>query len=236
MNFKNMKTTFLNITAVTLAITMLQSCLKSNDDYSELVPNAVVTVKPDGNSFYLQLDDETVLYPSNLTKSPFGDKEVRAFTNYKDDKNIDGKKTVIVNWLREMLTQETDESKGSKEADIKEYGNDPVEIINLFPTVCEDGYLTLRFEAPWSRNSAVQHRISLITGTDKDDPYTVVLRHNAFDDEQDVIATSYVSFRLDKLPDTKGETVTLKVKFLSPEGEKTAKFDYKTRPSDSVKE
>lgn len=45
----------------------------------------------------------------------------------------------------------------------------------------------------------------------------------------------YVAFRLNSLPDTKGETVKLKVKFLSPRGEKTAEFEYKTRPSDSGK-
>lgn len=232
-----MKTTkLITIAAAAAAACTLQSCLKnSGNDWDELVPNAVVTVKPSGESFYLQLDDNTVLYPSNMTKSPFGDKEVRAFTNYREESAGSGKITVHVNWLRELLTKKTDETKGSEEADRTEFGNDPVELINAFPTVCEDGYLTLRFATLWGRYTNIKHRVSLITGTDPEDPYTLVFRHDACNDEANVEADGYVAFRLNSLPDTKGETVTLKVKFMSPSGAKTAEFKYRTRPDDTEK-
>lgn len=69
-----MKTTKLFTTGAIALTTMaltLTSCLKDDGtDLDALVPNAVVTVKPSGDSFFLQLDDNTVLYPSNITKSP----------------------------------------------------------------------------------------------------------------------------------------------------------------------
>ena len=104
------------IALTTMALT-LTSCLKDDGtDLDALVPNAVVTVKPSGDSFFLQLDDNTVLYPSNITKSPFGDKEVRAFTNYKEEGKKDDKQMIHVNWMKELLTKQTDATKGSEEA------------------------------------------------------------------------------------------------------------------------
>ena len=65
----------------------LQSCLDDNDKYYyvEGFPNALVTVKnaTDG-SFFLQLNDSTTLLPTNMSSSPFGDKEVRALVNYDE--------------------------------------------------------------------------------------------------------------------------------------------------------
>lgn len=208
-----------------------------NDDYvsyDDVLPNAVVTVKPDGDSFYMQLDDSTVLYPSNLTRSPFGDKEVRAFTNYRIEPS--GNNSVYVNWLKELLTKQTVETEGSVADDDNKYGNDPVELIDAFPTVCEDGYLTLRFRTLWGRYTSVKHEVNLVRGVDPEDPYTVEFRHNAHGDGKEVLSDGYVAFRLDKLPDTKGQEVDLKVKFTSHDGAKTVTFKYKTRPSDSETE
>lgn len=220
--------------AVMMAAALFQSCLKDDDRvrYSDIVPNAVVTVKPDGDKFYLQLDDSTVIYPDNVQKSPFGDKEVRAFINYRVISQEAGSQVGYVNWFRELLTKNTVATQGA-DKDEASYGNDPVEIVNAFPTVCEDGYLTLRFRTSWGRYGSVQHMVNLITGVDPEDPYTVEFRHNANGDMKDVISDAYVAFRLDQLPDTKGEKVTLKVKYISPDGYKTIQFKYRTRPTDS---
>lgn len=222
------------LAAAMLAAASLQSCLKDDGpSYSELVPNAVVTVKPDGDKFYLQLDDSTVIYPTNMSKSPFGEKEVRAFVNYKIESEKDGEQQGFINWMNELLTKQTAVSEGSDDQNTKKYGNDQVELINAFPTVCEDGYLTLRFQTWLGSFSNEKHEVNLLTGVDENDPYTVEFRHNAHGDSPDVLSDGYVAFRLDQLPDTKGKTVTLKVKFNSPRGERTAEFKYRTRPSDS---
>ena len=222
--------------AALLAAASLQSCLKDDGpSYSDLVPNAVVTVKPDGDKFYLQLDDETVLYPTNIDKSPFGDKEVRAFINYKVETEKKGEQTGYINWFKELLTKQTVASEGSDEKNDEKFGNDPIEIVNAFPTVCEDGYLTLRFETWWGYSGNTKHEVNLLTGIDPDDPYTVEFRHNAHGDLAEVLSDGYVAFRLSDLPDTKGQTVTLKVRFNSPRGIRTAEFKYKTRPGDEEK-
>lgn len=223
----------LAVAAIAASAASLLSCMKDDGvSYSDVIPNAVVTVKPDGDKFFLQLDDSTVIYPSNVAKSPFGDKEVRAFINYRVESEVKGEQTGFINWFRALLTKQTVESNGV-EADIEKYGDDPVELVNAFPTVCEDGYLTLRFRTMWGRFGSVQHEVNLITGADPEDPYLVEFRHNAHGDLDEVISDAYVAFRLDKLPDTAGKTVKLKVRYKTPSGEdKTVSFDYKTRPGD----
>ena len=219
--------------AIAASAASLFSCMKDDGiSYSDVIPNAVVTVKPDGDKFFLQLDDSTVIYPSNMDKSPFGDKEVRAFLNYRIENEVKGEQTGYINWLRALLTKQTVESKGT-DSDIENYGNDPIDLVNAFPTVCEDGYLTLRFRTVWGRFGSIQHEVNLITGVDPEDPYLVEFRHNAHGDLNEVVSDAYVAFRLDRLPDTKGKTVKLKVRYRTPSGDaKTVSFDYKTRPGD----
>ena len=217
--------------AASMALVSFTSCDKSQDGipYDELIANAVVTVKPDGNSFYLQLDDSTVVIPSNLTKSPFGNSEVRVFTNYRIESQEKGRQVGHINWMRQMLTKKTVASQGV-EKDKEEYGNDAVDVVNAFPTVCEDGYLTLRFRTYWGRTNSVQHTVNLVTGVDASDPYLVEFRHNDGGDVKEVEADAYVSFRLSELPDTEGKTVKLKVRYKTPSGDnKIITFNYKTR-------
>ncbi|CEN49239.1 conserved exported hypothetical protein [Capnocytophaga canimorsus] len=75
-----------------MAALTLQSCIK-DDNMIDLRPTAVVTVRPQADgSFFLQLDDVTKLTPTNMKKSPFGNKEVRALVNYtKENSNTKSK-------------------------------------------------------------------------------------------------------------------------------------------------
>ncbi len=217
--------------AASMAMVSFNSCDKSQDGipYDQLFANAVVTVKPSGDTFYLQLDDSTIVKPSNLTKSPFGDSEVRAFTNYKVESQTKGEQVGYINWMRQMLTKQTVASQGT-EKDKEEYGNDVVDVVNAFPTVCEDGYLTLRFRTYWGRSSSVKHTVNLVTGVDESDPYLVEFRHNDGGDLKEIESDAYVSFRLSELPDTEGQTVKLKVRYKASSGDnKIITFDYKTR-------
>ena len=135
-------------------------------------------------------------------------------------------------WLKALLTKQTVASEGA-EKDAEKYGSDPVEIIDAFPTVCEDGYLTLRFRALWSRFNYIKHEVNLVTGVDPSDPYLVEFRHNDHGDIKEIPTEAYVAFRLNQLPDTEGKTVKLKVRYNAPSGKtKTIEFNYKTRPGD----
>ena len=66
------------IAIATISSLSLQSCLDDDDNYAMRFPNALVTVKTDADqTVFLQLDDKTTLLPTNMTKSPYGEKEVR---------------------------------------------------------------------------------------------------------------------------------------------------------------
>ncbi len=95
-------------------------------------------------------------------------------------------------------------------------------------TIAEDGYLTLRFRTLWGYQRIV-HYVNLIPTNNPDNPYEVEFRHDANGDYADRRGDGLVAFKLDKLPDTKGKTVKLKLIWKSFSGEKSAEFDYRTR-------
>ena len=106
------------------------------------------------------------------------------------------------------------------------YGNDPVEIVKDWVTIVEDGYLTLRFRTVWGGDRTKIHYVNLLAGQNPNDPYEIEFRQNASGDVYGTMADAIVAFKLDKLPDTKGSTVKLKLKWKSFTGDKTAEFDY----------
>ena len=244
---KTLKT--LNTIAFLLAAAIgLQSCQSDTYPYDEglVYPNALVTVKPDaeGTSFYMQLDEKTVLIPTNISKSPYGSKEVRALVNFSsaEENEIsrsnhyngdDVKKSVYVNWMDSVLTKPMAKDLG-REKNIESYGNDPVEIVNDWVTIAEDGYLTLRFRTVWG-TAGITHFVNLVTTPDEDNTYHVTLYHDAMGDTIGNTGDGIVAFRLNELPDTGEETVNLILEWNSFTGTKTATFKYSTRHSTESK-
>lgn len=218
-------------TVVIAPSVLFQSCLDDNDNdyYYKTLPNALVTVKPVAdNSFFLQLDDSTTLLPINLKSSPYGEKEVRALVNYDEVNETSGEydKAVNINWIDSILTKPIAVDLGLENDEV--YGVDPVEIINDWVTIAEDGYLTLRFRTYWGdRNKA--HFVNLLMSQGPANPYEVEFRHNAFGDIYGNTADGLVAFNLNTLPDTNGKIVKLKLKWKSFSGDKSAEFDYCTR-------
>lgn len=220
----------LSITA--LSVISLHSCDK-DDDYAVLYANALVTVNPlnGGNEFYMQLDENTKLKPVNFTKSPFGDKKVRALINFEEakDKTYDGVyKPVVLNWIDSIRTKEIVPTLGEID-NLKEYGDDPLDIVRDWVTIVEDGYLTLRFRTYWGYTN-IKHTLNLVYGENPKDPYEVTLYHNNNGDFHERVADGIIAFDLSKLPDTKGEWVdlTLKWKSIVYNCEKSVTFKYKT--------
>lgn len=214
---------------------LFQSCLDDDSPGYSYWPNALVTVKVvDDNSVYLQLDDNTTLLPVNLTKHPFNSKEVRALVNYREVDVPSGiySKAVHVNWIDSIRTKPMVPDLGDENDD--EYGNDPVEIVNDWVTLVEDGYLTLRFRTLWGGDRGKIHYVNLLESPDPEKPYEVEFRHNASGDIHGTMGDALVAFKLDKLPDTEGETVKLKLKWNSFSGEKSVEFDYNSQASSPV--
>lgn len=224
---KNRIKYFTMLLALTVSGLVLHSCNDDNDDYWVNVPNALVTVKQIGDTdgFYMQLDDETTLLPVNMNKSPFGNKEVRALVNYRyvDDNPGDYSKAVHINWIDSILTKKM--VVCAEEDNCNEiYGDDPVEIVRDWVTVAEDGYLTLRFRTRWGNYKA--HKVNLVGGVNPDNPYEVMFCHDADGDGNGYVADGLVAFKLDRLPDTGGQTVDITLRWVSFSGEKSVKFKY----------
>lgn len=216
---------------------VMQSCLDDDDDdnyvNNNLYPSAVVTVHPDdGNtSFYMQLDDSTRLNPTNMTKSPYGKKVVRALVNYTLDSGAAAQniymttKNVKVNWIDSIRTKEMVPDLGADND--KTYGNDQVEIVNDWLTVVEDGFITLRIRTKFSPSG--KHAFDLVAGTDPANPYKVVLHHNANGDIYGGAADVLVAFRLSgTLPPTDGKVEKLTLEWNSYSGKKSTTFKYRT--------
>lgn len=215
---------------ILLGMLILPSCLDDDDDdINRLYPNALVTVKEAADeTVFFQLDDNTTLLPVNITSHPFGSKEVRALVNYDetDDPSQEYDQAVRVNWIDSIRTKPMAPNLGAENDEV--YGVDPVEIVPDWVTIAEDGYLTMRFRTMWS-HQGITHYVNLIPANNPENPYEVEFKHNANGDVSGRIGDGLVAFRLDQLPDTEGETVKLKLKWKSFNGDKSMEFDYRTR-------
>ena len=220
---------FLLMAVALMAMPVLTSCDVTDDENQGTIePNALVTVKPvDANSFYMQLDEQTTLKPVNMKGSPYGENEVRALVacTEVDDDPAPYDKAVRVTWMDDVLTKAT---IVRDETNTEDYGNDPVEIIDDWVTIVEDGYLTLRFRTV-SGNIGQAHRVNLVA-ENPSNPFEVRFCHDANGDVAgDRMFDGLVAFNLNTLPDTEGKSVKLKLVWEAFSGEKSHEFDYCTR-------
>ncbi len=210
---------------------VFQSCLDDDDNDYAFYPNALVTVCPqtDG-SFVMNLDEKTRLHPVNMKTSPFGDKEVRALVNYSAEKHAENATdiNVQVNRIDSIRTKLPVVSLGAEED--AELGNDPIEIVNDWVTVAEDGYLTLRLRTAWGDTQRV-HYINLVTGINPDDPYDFELRHDSNGDRPLREADVLIAFNLNKLPAPADGKAKVKLRWNSYSGMKKLEFDLLMRPA-----
>lgn len=221
---------FLSAIALPLVATTFTSCDNDDNlDYSLVHPTAVVTVCPqtDGG-FMMVLDDKTDIYPSNMTESPFGEDEVRAFVNFSpaESKPGDDRQYVKVNWLDDIRTKLPVEYIDEENA--ATYGNDPLEIVRDWVTVAEDGYITLRLRTRWGQTGTVHH-INLLTGVNPDDPNEFELRHDAKGDTAGAMGDAFIAFNLNNYFSDSTSPVKIKLRWTSFSGTKTAEFDLALR-------
>ena len=225
---------FMAFAVIALVTAMsLQSCLDDDDDDDKTIidpnlgANAIVTLKtnPATGQFYMQLNDSVTVIPTNMKESPYGNKELRAIAliTYKD-------KADSFHYSRsgDVLIIDTIRTKQMSPVvnDIaKTYGTDPLEIINDWVTVCEDGYLTLHFRTYFGNGKV--HTLRLVNTGDN----TVTLYHDANGDNQNNSrpGDGLIAFHLNDLPETNGQYKEITLKWNSFSGEKSVKFRYKSR-------
>ena len=220
------------IVAIGLVGFAMQSCDNDNDEFPVFPlnrPNALVTLKPtaDGSSFYMQLDDSTKINATNIKQAPYGNKEVRAFINFRLLTQPDNKRNydVYVNWLDSILTKPM-VNAGEIGAELVSKGQDPVEILREW-TVSEDGYLTIHFRTQWAPNNT-PHIVNLVAA-DPAKPYELTFCHNAQGVKGGYWGDGIVAFRLSDHFNLPNDSIRLTLKYKSFNGEKYATFDYKPR-------
>lgn len=212
--------------AAVSAASALSSCTHSDDNYNEKAfANAMVTVRTAGTGdVYLMLADDKAVEPVNLKKHPFDGKTVRAYANIDEQEN--GK--VYVNWIDSVLTKQPVADLGEDNGTA--YGSDPVDIVNSWETVAEDGFLTIRFRTVWG--GMAKHEVNLVTGSDPDDPYKVIFCHNAHGDTVGRVGDGVVAFDLSSLPYTGDKPVKLTLVWKSSTGERTASMNFRSHNPD----
>ncbi len=184
--------------------------------------SAIVSVRtaPSG-TVYFQVDDRTRLLPFGDTAPYQGLERILCGLLIYADQDAEFGHRADVLWYEAL-------DKGSVSgASIG--GDDPLEILSDWMTSCEDGYLTLHYEAWWGESS-VPHAFTLVTGLNPDDPYEVRLRHDAKGDGRKEKADSVVYFDLQSLPDSGDEDKTLTLKWINSEGKLAErKFAFRSR-------
>ena len=141
---------------------------------------------------------------------------------------------MYVNWIDSILTKPMIEGFGSAEENLQKYGSDPLEIIDDWVTLVEDGYLTLRIRTRWGGN--VKHIVNLVHRTDVNTPNYFTLYHNAKGDVNGRVGDAIVAFKLADWITAENHSgiETLTLEWQSYSGTKTAQFKFRPHGATST--
>lgn len=220
------KYTLLMLTAM-LSLFGFSAC-QDDDDYSlDKFAIEIMTVVPDGDTYYLRRDNGEKLWPFATNCPGYNSSKTRAQVNYTmlSDSIPGFSHGIKINWIENILTKNISPYRGAENDSI--YGTDPVKIIAMN---IGDGYLNIRFAANFG-NTGVKHLISLIQDQEVNTPYALELRHQAYGDNALYAAEGLVAFDLSSLLNTGGQTVELTIKVNTFEGEKSYKLAYNSDPA-----
>lgn len=220
------KYTWLMLT-MTMSLFGLSAC-QDDDDYSlDKFAIEIMTVVPDGSTYYLRRDNGEKLWPFATNCPGYNFSKTRAQVNYTmlSDSIPGFSHGIKINWIENILTKNISPYRGAENDSI--YGTDPVKIIAMN---IGDGYLNIRFAANFG-NTGAKHLISLIQDQEVNTPYALELRHQAYGDNALYAAEGLVAFDLSSLLNTGGQTVELTIKVNTFEGEKSYKLAYNSDPA-----
>ena len=178
---------------------------------------AIVTVKQDAAGIIcFQLDEDTLLYPSNYTE-PFT-RQCRIICGLSWWSNSNQCHLEWMDYLQEGSVQGESAPEG-----------DGVDIIEDWMTSVEDGYLTLHYSTFWGDGS-IAHTLFLVTDENPNDPYEVRLVHQNNSDAALEEGDGLIYFDLSALPRTGGSGRTLTLKWKNGAGQMVCKtFLFRSR-------
>lgn len=187
--------------------------------------DAIVTVKRStSDTLYFQLDDNTRLFPENYQRKGSGLEMQRVICHLTEYLYLDSPygNYAWVDWLEPL-------EKGALQTSAATCTEAGLDILNDWMTSVEDGFLTLHYRTWWGSGS-VRHRISLHGGLNPEDPYELLLVHDACGDEALEQADALIYFDINSLPHTEGQYRTLTLKWTSGEGSRTSRqFRFRSR-------
>ena len=220
-----------NILSIVLSVLLAAGCAKemASNEFPENVEGrplsyaAIVSVKQSPtDTLYFQVDDTTRLFPRNFTDEKLvGERIVCDISVYNKVMGSYGYVT-DVNYYDSI-------DNGEFTADVSAPGDDGLDIVFDWMTGAEDGYLTLHYSTWWG-DEGIRHRFRLIAGTNPEDPYELVLRHDAAGDKHQEQGESLVYFDINTLPETGDEYKILTLKWKDCAGKtESHKFRFKSR-------
>lgn len=214
---------FTLMTGIVLTSLSLFSCL-DDDGYSigDLYAPEIATVVPEGNAYYLRLDDGTTFWPAATNYpgyKPKKDQRAVIYYTILGDSIPGYSHPIKVNRIDDILTKALAEDLGNKNDSV--YGKDPVQINGL---LMGDGFLHFSLTANFGGQEA--HLVNLFPVKDADSPYILEFRHNAFNDPAIAAVQKLICFNLVTLPDTNGKTVDLTIRVHTFNGEKEYTVKY----------
>ena len=224
---------YLNIIIVILTAALSASCAMESmydiENKDSFAPDAsaeytaILTVKKTpGDTVYFQLNDSTTIYASNYQNKYSRMERVVCGITVTNSPVGRFKYMGYINWIETL-------DEGDVTSDSSAPGADGLDLLDDWMTGVEDGYLTLHYSTWWG-TSPVRHDFHLVTGTNPDDPYEVLLRQDANGDRKDEEGDSLICFDINSLPDTGGQYKTLTLKWTGSGGAASEKkFRFKTR-------
>lgn len=228
------------ITRIILLLGLLilgQSCHADFDtdftvsaDGTSIELEAMTMIPLTNNRFILINSDNDCCLPENLSQKDFGNVETRILAKNRYlgtafDENFGFVKSIRIIWFEKVATQKPVMWNGE---DLAMYGTSPIEIARSWALECTDGYLTIPVQSTWG-DSFDRHSLSLIGGVNPDNHLEFELRHNSngladSGTKEAVIAFDLNDILKNEIPDKTG-TVSIRLRWQSFSGEKTAVFD-----------
>ena len=189
---------------------------------TESTKSAVATVRAEEGEVVILLSNNKRRYPKNWNLS-LPTEPYRAIVEYSDAgfNNDLNRYYIYIAWLEPIETGNVLSSVKIESPDEA----DPIGIVNDEFTSVEGGFLTIHYKI--NTSGTIPHSFSIIPGSDEN-PYEIVLMHDAHGDTNVYSEEGLVAFPLNWLPSA-GEKVKLKVTYRDLDNKlSTLQFEYGT--------
>jgi hypothetical protein len=210
---------------IALAACLLNACDEGSGYSLNDAWYSVATVNPLSEDAYsLTLDDGTTLWPAATDvpwyKSKHRQRAIAVYTLLSDEFQGYDHAIKLLD-IQNILTKAVAKDLG--EENDTEYGNDPVEMMNMW---LGDGYLNVEFGFGHG-GMGVVHYINILRPDSADSPYSFEFRHNAYDDDITYGQKGLVAFDIADILSEIKEDVELTVKINTFDGELVKKILFK---------